>query len=90
MAENKPFSATFSRLQVGGFTSGTPIPFLEADVSQRELINWVPAWITGGLLAATAHVLGRCGACRSAAHYERLSQPIDLLLFAGGVKVLLG
>jgi len=50
------------------------------------------ALIVGGLLAATAHVLHIEAPTDPArlAHYAHVSQPIHLLLFAGGVLVLLG
>jgi hypothetical protein len=50
------------------------------------------ALIAGGLLAAAAHVLHIEAPSDPAqlAHYAHLSQPIHLLLFAGGILVLLG
>jgi hypothetical protein len=50
------------------------------------------ALVIGGLLAATAHVLHIEAPADPArlAHYANVSQPIHLLLFAGGVLVLLG
>jgi len=50
------------------------------------------ALIIGGLLTATAHVLHIEAPADPArlAHYAHVSQPIHLLLFAGGVLVLLG
>ncbi len=50
------------------------------------------ALIAGGVLAATAHVLHVEVPDDPAqlAHYSRLSEPVHLLLFAGGLLVLLG
>lgn len=50
------------------------------------------ALIVGGLLASTAHVLHIEAPTDPGqlAHYAHLSQPIHLLLFAGGLLVLLG